>query len=65
MHHLTAFALAMFLSTGLGSALVQATAAVLGLNKQTTAEQPPPPGSPEDPSTHSGASWDPNGQPGG
>jgi len=62
---LTAFALALLLSTGWGSALVHATAVVLGLDKQTTAEPPPAPRSPEDPSTDSGASWDPLGQPGG
>lgn len=62
---LTAFALAMLLSTDWGSALVHATAVALGLDKQTAAEQSPPPPSPEDPSTDTSASWDPNGQPGG
>jgi len=60
---LTAFALALLLSTGWGSALVHATADALGLDKQTTAEPPPTGSLPDGPMTNSGCSWDPWGCP--
>lgn len=55
MHRLPVIALALFLSTAWGSAIVRATAAALGLDAPA-AEQPAPP-----PTTESGASMDPLG----
>lgn len=56
MHRLPVIALALFLSTAWGSAVVRITAAVLGLDAPAAAEQPAP-----SPTTESGASWDPLG----
>lgn len=55
MPRLTVIALALFLSTAWGSALVRVTAAALGLDAPA-AEQPTPP-----PTTEGGSSWDPLG----
>ena len=60
---LTAFALAMLLSTGWGSALVHATAVALGLEKQTSTQQPPTASTPDGPMTNGGCSIDPWGCP--
>jgi len=60
---LTAFALAMLLSTGWGSALVHTTAVALGLEKQTATQQPPTASTPDGPMTQSGCSMDPWGCP--
>lgn len=60
---LTAFALAMLLSTGWGSTLVQAAAAALGFDKQTATEQPPTASTSDGPMTNGGCSLDPWGCP--
>ena len=60
---LTAFALALLLSTGWGSAIVHATAAALGLEKQATTQQPPTTPQLDGPMTNGGCSLDPWGCP--
>lgn len=55
MHRLPVIALALFLSTAWGSAVVRITATTLGLDAPA-AEQPTPP-----PTTESAASMDPLG----
>ena len=56
MHRLPVIALALFLSTAWGSALVRVTAAALGLDAPAAAEHPAPPST-----TENGASMDPLG----
>jgi hypothetical protein len=62
MHRLPVFALVLFLSTGWWGNVVRATAAALGFEAQTAAEEPTPP-SPPPPSADIGCSMDPWGCP--
>jgi hypothetical protein len=62
MHRLLVITLALFLSTPWGAAIVRATAKSSGVQTQQPPAPPPPPA---DPTTETGASWDPLGQPGG
>lgn len=61
MHRLPLFALVLFLSTGWWGDVVRATAAALGLEVVTAADEPAPP--PPPPTTDSACSMDPWGCP--
>ena len=60
MGRLSAFALVLFLSTGLWGDVVRAAAAALGFETASAVEEPTPPPTP---TTDSGTEWDPWGVP--
>lgn len=60
MHRLSVLALVLFLSTGWWGNVVRATAAALGFETLTAAEQPAP-APPPNPTTDAGNEWDPWG----
>jgi hypothetical protein len=62
MHRLPVLALALFLSTGWWGDVLRSTAAVLGLDVLTAAEQSTAPPPPANPTTDAGCEWDPLGR---